>query len=241
VSRRIAWSIVAIGFAPFAMQLVASVLNAILTRQLQRYGGDLAIAAMGILFSVNMLILMPVFGLNQGAQPLIGYNYGARRYDRVKRTLILTIGAASAVVALGFVLVQFFPGFLIRLFNRDSPELETIGVTAMRVFMLTLPVVGFQIASSGYFQAVGKPRQAMVLVLSRQVLVLIPAILILPRFFGLSGIYYAGPVSDLASAVLTGVWLAVELRHLGGAALAAPARQEAPEAAGSLPRERYAE
>jgi Na+-driven multidrug efflux pump len=119
--------------------------------------------------------------------------------------------------------------------------------------MLTLPVVGFQIASSGYFQAVGKPRQAMVLMLSRQVLILIPAILILPRFFGLRGIYYAGPVSDLASALLTAVWLTLELRHLSAAGLpasagnlpaqagAGPAGQEAPEAAGSLPREQFAE
>lgn len=260
VSREIAWSIVSIGFAPFAMQLVASVLNAILTRQLQRYGGDLAIAAMGILFSVNMLILMPVFGLNQGAQPLIGFNYGARRYDRVKRTLLLTIAAASVVVTLGFLAVELAPEFLIRLFNRDSPELAAIGVAALRIFMLTLPVVGFQIASAGYFQAVGKPRQAMVLMLSRQVLILIPAILILPRFFGLRGIYYAGPVSDLASAVLTAVWLALELRHLSAAGLQAPAGLLAPAgnlpalaeagrptgqeelpAAGSLPRERFAE
>jgi putative MATE family efflux protein len=245
VSRDIAWRIVAIGFAPFAMQLAASVLNAILTRQLQRYGGDLAIAAMGILFSVNMLILMPVFGLNQGAQPLIGYNYGARSYDRVKHTLMLTIAAATGIVLLGFVAVEVFPGFLIRLFNRDNSELLTMGVTALRVFMITLPLVGFQIASAGYFQAVGKPRQAMVLMLSRQVLILIPAILILPRYFGLTGIYYAGPVADLASAALTGIWLALELRQLpsGAARPNEPEKQAATEQPTPVgpPQEQFAE
>ena len=215
ISREIAASIVALGFAPFAMQLAASVLNALLTRQLQRFGGDLAIAAMGIIFSLNMLILMPVFGINQGAQPLIGYNYGARRFDRVKQALRLAIGAATAVVTLGFAVVQLFPASLVRLFSRDSAELLSIGVTAIRLVLMTLPLVGFQIVAASYFQAVGKPRQAMLLMLSRQVLLLIPAILILPRFFGLLGIYYAVPLADLGSALLTGTWLALELRKLG--------------------------
>ena len=225
ISREIAASIVALGFAPFAMQLAASVLNALLTRQLQRFGGDLAIAAMGIIFSLNMLILMPVFGINQGAQPLIGYNYGARRFDRVKQALRLAIGAATAVVTLGFAVVQLFPASLVRLFSRDSAELLSIGVTAIRLVLMTLPLVGFQIVAASYFQAVGKPRQAMLLMLSRQVLLLIPAILILPRFFGLLGIYYAVPLADLGSALLTGTWLALELRKLGrqhGAETAAP-------------------
>jgi Na+-driven multidrug efflux pump len=172
-----------------------------------------------------MLILMPVFGINQGAQPLIGYNYGARRFDRVKQALRLAIGAATAVVALGFAVVQLFPASLVRLFSRDSAELLSIGVTAIRLVLMTLPIVGFQIVAASYFQAVGKPRQAMLLMLSRQVLLLIPAILILPRFFGLLGIYYAVPLADLGSALLTGAWLALELRKLGrqhGAETAAP-------------------
>jgi putative MATE family efflux protein len=216
---RIRWNItagiVAIGFAPFAMQLAASVLNALLTRQLQHYGGDLAIAAMGIFFSLNMLILMPIFGINQGAQPLIGYNYGARRFDRVKQALRLAIAAATAVVLVGFAVIELFPASMIRLFSRDSASLLAIGVTALRICLATLPIVGFQIVAASYFQAVGKPRQAMLLMLSRQVLLLIPAILILPRFFGLLGIYYAVPLSDLGSALLTGIWLARELRKLG--------------------------
>jgi Na+-driven multidrug efflux pump len=242
IRRGIAMRIVAIGFAPFAMQMAASVLNALLTRQLQRYGGDLAIAAMGIFFSLNMLILMPIFGINQGAQPLIGFNYGARRFDRVKQTLRLAIAAATTVVLLGFAVVELFPAALIGLFSRDSAELMTIGVTAIRVCLATLPVVGFQIVAASYFQAVGKPRQAMLLMLSRQVLLLIPAILILPRFFGLLGIYYAVPLSDLGSALLTGTWLLLELRKLGRQhEEQAGAPQAVPAVPFALPQEQLAE
>ena len=111
-------------------------------------------------------------------------------------------------------MVELFPASLIRLFSRDSAELLAIGVTALRLCLAALPIVGFQIVAASYFQAVGKPRQAMLLMLSRQVLLLIPAILILPRFFGLRGIYYAVPLADLGSALLTGIWLARELRRL---------------------------
>jgi putative MATE family efflux protein len=240
VDRALLVRILAIGSAPFAMQLAASVLNAILTRQLQFYGGDLAISAMGIVYSVAMMILMPIFGLNAGSQPLIGYNFGARRPDRVKKTLGLTIAVATVFVLIGFAVVQLFPAALIRLFNRDNAELASIGVTALRTFMAMLPVVGFQIAAANYFQAVGKPRPAMLLSLSRQVLLLIPAILILPRFFGLRGIYLAGPVSDLGSALLTGLWLWMEIRMLGRTAAQVPVDVPA-SSAPPVPLEQLAE
>jgi putative MATE family efflux protein len=212
---RILRAIVAIGSPPFVMQLAASVLNAILNNQLQRYGGDLAISAMGIMYGIVMFMFMPIFGLNQGAQPIIGFNYGARKYDRVKKTLVLAIVTATAIVMVGFFVTRFFPGALIRLFSGDNPELVDLGSRAMRMFLLMMPVIGFQIVSANYFQAVGKPRPAMILSLSRQVLILIPALLILPRFFGLDGVFIAGPVADLTSAILTGTWLLFELRSLG--------------------------
>jgi len=194
---------------------------------------------MGIIFSLNMLILMPVFGINQGAQPLIGYNFGARRFERVKQTVRLAVAAATAVVVVGFAVTQLFPASLIRLFNRGSAELASLGTTAIRIVLMTLPLVGFQIVAASYFQAVGKPRQAMVLMLSRQVLILIPAILILPRFFGLRGIYYAVPLSDLVSALLTTAWLWLEMRRLGREPADGPSR-ETPIAA-PAPREQLAE
>jgi putative MATE family efflux protein len=207
-------SIIAIGFAPFAMQVAASILNIILNNSLKVYGGDLAVSAMGIVYSILMLILMPLFGINQGAQPIIGYNYGAQKFDRVKKTLKLAILAATAIVVFGFIMTRMIPEQLIRLFNDEDERLVELGTQTLQVFLLMLPIVGFQIVSSNYFQAVGKPIQAMILSLSRQVILLIPALLILPGFFGFNGVLAAGPVSDFGSSLLTGLWLFYELKHL---------------------------
>ncbi len=206
--------ILAIGSAPFAMQVAASVMNIILNKSLAVYGGDVAISAMGIVNSIGMMILMPIFGINQGAQPIIGYNYGALEYSRVKETLKAGIMAATSIVVLGFLITRLFPEGLIRLFNNEDMELIQVGSQALSIFFLFLPIIGFQIVSAGYFQAVGKPKQAMILSLSRQVLLLIPALLILPHYFGLTGIFMAGPVSDLISSLLTGTWLYFEIKSL---------------------------
>ncbi len=208
------WKILAIGSAPFAMQLSNSLLNVIMNKRLSDYGGDVAVAGIGVIMSVAVLMLMPVIGINQGAQPIIGYNYGAGQFKRVKDTLKLAIGAATLIVCVGFVIIQLFPQQIIYLFNREDQALLQFGTHALRIFLLFLPVIGFQIVGANYFQAVGKPRQAMFLSLSRQVLVLIPLILILPNFYGLDGILYAAPVSDLTSAILTGVFLYMEIKNL---------------------------
>lgn len=214
LSRSIALKILAIGSAPFALQMGASVLNAVLNKTLSTYGGDVAIAAMGVIMSVNMLILMPIFGINQGSQPIIGYNYGAKKFHRVKETLKLAILAATAVAFLGFVATRLFPHQLIGLFNSEDKELLKVGSRALSIFLMMLPIVGFQIVSSNYFQATGKPKQAMFLSISRQFLLLIPALMILPRFFGLDGAWMAGPVSDVGAFLITGFWLYKELKHL---------------------------
>jgi len=206
--------IIAIGSAPFAMQVAASVIQAILNKSLIHYGGDVAISGMGIVQSVAMLILMPIFGINQGAQPIIGYNYGAGKFDRVIEALKLAIFAATAVVIVGFAIIQVFPVQIIRLFE-DNPDLISFGSRALRIFLIFLPIIGFQIVSANYFQAVGKPKHAMFLSLSRQVIILIPAVLILPRFFALDGVLIAGPVADLCSSLITGFWLWRELKLLG--------------------------
>jgi putative MATE family efflux protein len=206
--------ICAIGSAPFAMQLAASVLTVILNNSLRFYGGDNAISAMGIINSISMLILMPIFGINQGAQPIIGYNYGAKQYERVKKTLRLAIVAATGVVLIGFVITRVFPEELICLFNNKDKELIAFGTHALKIFLIFLPIIGFQVVSASYFQAVGKPKQAMFLSLSRQVLLLIPALLILPRYYGLDGVFMAGPASDLVSSIITGIFIFRELRQL---------------------------
>ena len=164
------------GSPPFAMQLVASVLQSILNHQLSHYGGDLAISVMGVIYSMFMMVLMPIFGINQGVQPIIGFNYGAERFDRVKKTLELAIPAATSITLLGFGVMMFFPAEVIRLFNPKDPAMLELGTHALRIATMMLPLVGFQVVSASYFQAIGKPKQAMFLMLSRQVLLLIPAV-----------------------------------------------------------------
>jgi Na+-driven multidrug efflux pump len=206
--------IVAIGSAPFAMQLASSVIISLFNHQLRIYGGTVAISVMGILFSIFMLIMMPVIGISQGAQPIIGYNYGAGNFSRVIKTVRLAAVAATCVTLSGFILSMMFPSWIISVFNREDPALIALGAHAMRIFFIMLPVIGFQIVSSNYFQAVGKARHALLLSMSRQILLLIPALLILPRFFGINGVWMAIPVSDAGTLLMTGTLVFVEMRHL---------------------------
>lgn len=213
--------IAAIGSAPFAMQLASSALNAILNMQLKTYGGDLAISAMGVIYSFVMLILMPIFGLNQGAQPIIGYNYGARNRERVVKATELAILVASVITTLGWLATRIFPAAIMAAFSAKDAELIALGSRAMRIFFALFPIVGFQIVASSFFQAIGKPRQAMVLSLSRQVLFLIPLLVILPRFAGLQGVFMASPIADVLSAAVTGTFFWLELRRMRRDAAAA--------------------
>lgn len=201
--------------APIALiEAITCIESVIFNKSLGAFSGDLAISGMGIISSISMLILMPIFGINLGAQPIIGFNFGARNFARVKQTLKLTISAASAVVIAGFIVCQFFAEGLIGFFNPNDTELIRLGAYMLRVFMAMLPVVGFLIACGGYFQAVGKPKESMCLTLIRQVLLLIPALLILPRFFGLEGILWASPLSTAIAFVITLMWISRELRLL---------------------------
>lgn len=199
--------IVEVGAAPFAMQVAASVIVALFNSNLLKYGGDTAISAFGIINSVTMVILMPIFGINQGVQPIIGYNYGAGLTDRVRAAVRTAMFAATTVVLAGFAVTMLFPGAILLLFNRNDPILLVEGMKGMRIFLAALPVVGFQIVGSGYFQAVGKAKKAMFLSLSRQVLILVPALLVFPHFLGLKGIWLTSPISDVLSAAITALML----------------------------------
>ncbi|KYZ78170.1 MATE family efflux transporter [Anaerosporomusa subterranea] len=210
---RIVKDIIAIGMSPFFMQLAASVVTVLYNFGLIRYGGDLAVAAMGIVNRITMLMLMPIFGISQGAQPIIGYNYGARQYDRVFETVKKAIYAASGLSFIGFLIVQIFNYQIVGLFNNNS-QLIALGGRGLSIMLSMLPIIGFQAIAAQYFQAVGKARYALLFTMSRQVLILIPMILLLPKFFGLTGIWLAGPTADVAAAVLTGIYLYRELRTL---------------------------
>jgi len=206
--------IISIGLAPFSMQIAASIVTVLLNNNLQKYGGDIATSSMAAINSITMMILMPIFGINQGAQPIIGYNFGAKKYDRVKTALKSAILFATIIASIGFVLTQTIPEKLIGVFGKNEKELIIVGSKAIRIYLSMLPIIGFQIVSSNYFQATGKPKQAMLLSLSRQVIVLIPALIILPKLFQLTGVWMAGPVSDLIASVITAKFLLNDLKKL---------------------------
>ncbi len=209
--------IIANGIAPFSMQLAASLVAALYNSNLQRYGGDMATSSMGVINSVTMMIAMPIFGINQGSQPIMGFNYGAGKYDRVIKTLAYAATVATAITTLGFLIVQIFPDLIIKAFVGEkgaSGELMTIAVPGIRTLLFAFPVVGFQIVSGSYFQATGKPRQAMLMSLSRQVLVLIPALLIIPKILGLKGVWMAGPISDTISFLIAVVLISISMKQM---------------------------
>ncbi|PRR83274.1 MATE family efflux transporter [Clostridium vincentii] len=214
LDRTIIISIFSIGMSPFSMQVAQSVVQVLANNALKEYGGDLAIGAMTIINSIAMMFLMPIFGLNQGSQPLIGYNYGAKKYDRVKQTVKYAAIAATIMVTLGWAATQAVPELFIKVFNSD-PELIDIGKNGLRIFLFMLPVIGFQVISSNYFQSIGKAKVSMFLSLLRQVILMIPCMIILPKFFGLNGVWLSGPVCDSIASVITGIMFYRSVKRLG--------------------------
>lgn len=168
---------------------------------------------MGIVMSVQSLMVMPVQGITQGAQPIIGYNFGARLIRRVKKTVLLAAAAATVWSILSFVMTTFFPEPVIRLFTQEEPLIR-FGSKALRIVFVTIPIVGFQIVISNYFQAVGKPMKAVFLTLSRQILALIPAIICFGALWGVEGILWAFPFSEIIAATLSAVAITFEWKRL---------------------------
>lgn len=192
----------AIGSAPFAMQLATSLVQVISNNALKTYGGDLAIGAMATVSSIALMISMPIFGLNQGAQPIIGFNFGAAKYDRANKAFKLSAIVAVIIMTTGWLLIQTVPQLIVGMFNKD-PKLMEMSVTGARIYLLMLPIIGISITGSNYIQSIGKAKTAIILSLLRQVIILIPMILILPKFLGLDGVWYAQPVSDFLATVIT--------------------------------------
>jgi putative MATE family efflux protein len=211
---RLAASILTIGFAPFATQSVMSFVNVLLNHALDAHGGDIAVSAMGIVYSIIIVFFMPLMGLNQGAQPIIGYNYGARKYERVRKTYKLAAVSATVFISFCFLLIQLFPKLFISLFSREEGPLMDMGVYCLRISTLMLPVVGFQALTSNYFQAIGKALEGTILSLSRQLLLYVPLLMILPSVFGLQGVFFAMPAADLGAVLLTAYFMLVELKRL---------------------------
>ena len=213
LDKAIVFSIFSIGVSPFSMQIAQSVVQVLANNALKTYGGDLAIGAMTIINSVAMIFMMPIFGLNQGSQPIIGYNYGAEKYKRVKQAVKSATIVATIIVSIGWIITQAAPHLLISIFNRDE-QLVGIASTGMRIFLFMLPVVGAQVISSNYFQSIGKAKISMFLSLLRQVILLIPCLIILPKIFGLTGVWLAGAVADGLSSLITLIIFSMSVRKL---------------------------
>jgi len=207
-------SIIGIGMAPFVMQIANSFVQGLLNRKLIIFGGDLAVGAMGIINSVISLVIMAIVAINMASQPIIGFNYGARSVSRVKEALRISIISATLISVFSFIFIGSVPGLLVRLFNDDSRELYNLSVHGLHTVILALPVVGFQVVASHFFQAIGKAKIAMFATLFRQVISLIPLLFILPEFWGITGIWAAYPISDSLSAMVVSVFLIREWRRL---------------------------
>ncbi len=195
--------IAALGLPSFSLQTANSLLNVILNKSLLVYGGDVGVAVMGVVNSVQTLLLMPLTGLNQGVQPIVSFNFGAKKYDRIISAERQAIIVATIIVTTGWMLTRLFPAQIVAMFNRE-PEVLALGKYAIKTWFWSLPVVGLQILGANFFQATGRPLKAMTLTLTRQVLLLIPAIIVFSKFWGLHGLLYAAPFADGLSALITG-------------------------------------
>ena len=204
-------AIFAIGAAPFAMQIATSLVQIISNNSLRVYGGDLSIGAMATVSSIIMIFLMPVFGLVQGMQPIVGFNYGAKNYDRAKKVLKLSIISSTIIFVLGFLLIQIIPNVLVGMFNKDA-QLMDITIKGLKKYSLGLPIIALSIVGTNYIQSTGKAKVAMVLSLLRQVILLIPMIIILPKFLEVDGVWFAQPISDIIAAIITSVILFKDIR-----------------------------
>ncbi|WP_439711417.1 MATE family efflux transporter [Clostridium estertheticum] len=214
LNKYIVNDIFAIGVAPFSMQIASSLVAILYNRGLYTYGGNIAIAAMGILNSISMLIFMPIVGISQGIQPIIGYNYGAKLYDRVFKILKLAIIFGTCIAVIGFIVVQLFANQLITIFVGNNPELIKLGAHGLRIDLMVLPILGFQILGASYFQAINEAKTSMILSVLRQVIVLIPIILILPLFLKLDGLWFSQPCADLIATALTAFFLVRSIKKL---------------------------
>ena len=204
--RKLVSQMLSIGLAPFLLHIGACLIVIVLNKQLIKYGGDMAIGAYGIVNRLGFIAIMIVIGLNQGMQPIAGYNYGANKHERVTAVLNLTIKWATLITTIAFLVAEIFPRALTRLFTSD-PELINHTVLGMRIYFCTFPIIGFQMVASNFFQCIGLVKKAIFLSLTRQVIFLLPLLIILPPIFKIGGVWWAIPASDIFASVLTAYML----------------------------------
>lgn len=215
LKKKIVYDSLAIGMSPFLMNLAACFIVILINQGLQKYGGDLAIGAFGIVNRLVFIVVMIVMGLNQGMQPIAGYNYGAQQYLRVRKVLIVTIVAATFVTTFGFLVGMLMPELAVSIFTTDE-ELIRLAAKGLRITVVFFPIIGFQMVTSNFFQSIGMASKAIFLSISRQVLILIPCLLILPRYYGQFGVWVSMPVSDISASLIAGSMLIWQMKKLKG-------------------------
>lgn len=196
-------NIIEIGISPFLMQATACVVVIFLNNQFVRYGGDLSVGSYGIANSIAFIFIMFVIGLNHGMQPIAGYNYGSRQIDRLIRVFHLSVIGAAGIMATGWCIAMFLPYYCARIFTTD-PTLIALSIKGIRIIMVLFPLVSYQMVVTNFFQCIGKVKVSIFLSLSRQLIFLLPLIILLPLALGVDGVWYAMPISDMA-AVITAV------------------------------------
>ncbi len=211
LSKKIVKETLGIGMSPFLMNSCACIVVILINRGLGTYGGDLAIGAYGIANRIAFLFIMVVMGLNQGMQPIAGYNYGAQNYDRVLKVLRYTLIGGTTVTTCGFLIGEFFPELCVRMFTSD-PDLISRSVDGMRLMLMVFPFVGAQMVTTNFFQSIGQAHKSIFLSLTRQLLFLIPLLIILPPLWGVKGVWLAMPISDAISCVVAGTLLTVQYK-----------------------------
>ena len=211
LKRQIVVNSLAIGLSPFLMNLASCCIVIVINLGLKKYGGDLAIGAFGIVNRLVFLVVMIVMGINQGMQPIAGYNYGARLYPRVTKVLKVTIFGATIVTTTGFLVAMFVPELAVALFTSDQ-ELIDLSVKGLRITTIFFPIVGFQMVTSNFFQSIGMASKAIFLSLTRQMLFLLPCLLVLPNFWGAWGVWVSMPVSDLVASIVAAVMLFMQFK-----------------------------
>lgn len=202
-----------IGVSPFLRKLATSMTLIVLNRSLLVYGGDLSVGAVGIIDTVSSVVFMLVMGINEGAQPIIGFNYGAKNYKRVKKTLILAMATSTLIGTFAMIIIQIFPSYMASVFTKD-PRLVEESVYGMRIFLMMTPLLGFQTLGVNYFQAVDKAKKAIFLNMFRKVILVIPFIYLFSHMWGKKGVWLANPIADLAAAIVTSVFLYREVMEL---------------------------
>lgn len=210
-------NIIGVGISPFAMNACACMVVIFINQQLVRYGSDLDVGAYGIANKVAFVFLMFVMGVNQGMQPIAGYNYGSQQLDRMLQVVKLAIIAATLIMTLGWVIAMFAPYYCARAFTKD-PTLIQLGMKAVRLSMLVFPVIGSQVVITNFFQSIGKVKVSIFLSLTRQLIFLLPALAIFPLFAGVDGVWYAMPFSDgfaafIASLMMTSYMKKFKKQH----------------------------